>query len=465
MLRSRVSGAGALAAFSLLIGIVLRVLPLGYETSDAAEFLLPWYAHALEHGIESLGHSFTNYTPFFTYLLIAATWFDGLAPPLALVKAISFVFEFGCAVLAARLVLAIDPRPKVSGLAFAAVWLAPSVLHNGAFWGQADAIWTFFILGSLLAFCRDRGALGVVLFAIALAVKAQAVFFGPVVLGLVLGGRVRWRWFAAIPAVYLALALPTVLSGRSLTSVARIYLDQGATFRRLSSNAANLWLFVPDWLYGPGVAVGIAIAALSGLALAIAIARAPELKPEALVLASALCLLLMPFVLPKMHERYFYAFEVVILVLACARPSLWPVAVMAQVTSLLAYLPFDGRGDLGLPVAALTNLASVAALLPPVRDLLAGRAGEDGRVPFSPSMIVTPVVILWTSYALQIGVLLGASSVAGTQSVWPLSRTDPRGLAAFALVVVSVALLRRAAGLGAAARPGRLRSEPVRSGP
>lgn len=444
MQRASGSGAWALAAAALLIGLAARLLPLDYATSDAGEFLLPWYAHAREHGIASLGHVFTNYTPAYTYLLIAATAFDGLAPPLALVKAISFGFELGSALLAARLAHLLEPRPRAAALAFAAVWLAPSVLHNGAFWGQADSIWTFFLLASLLAFCRDRHATGMILFAVAVAVKAQAVFLGPVVLGLVLRRAVSGLWLAAIPAVYLALALPTLLLGRSLSSVATVYLDQGATFRRLSSNAANLWLFVPDGLYGPGVAVGIAVAALAGLALSIGIARAPETRPETLVLASAACLLLMPFLLPKMHERYFYAFEILALVLACARPGFWPVAILAQVTSLLAYLPFDGRGDLGLPVAALTNLALVLALAPPLRRRLAP-ASERGDRPavFDPDPLVRSVTTLWASFALQAAIVGAASPRIEPGALWPASRTDLRGLIVFLVVLGIVAAARR----------------------
>ena len=68
---------------------------------------------AREHGIASLGRAFTNYTPFYSYLLFAVSRFDGWIEPWHLIKTISFVFEFGCAALAARFV-ALDVRRVVA---------------------------------------------------------------------------------------------------------------------------------------------------------------------------------------------------------------------------------------------------------------------------------------------------------------------------------------------------------------
>src|SRR4051794_415442 len=157
-------------AASLNAGVALRLSALGYETPDVALYLRPWYLHAAEHGWAALGSGFTNYAPFYSYLLLAVAQLDGLAAPLTLVKLISFPFELGSAILGARLVGTVLDRPDRAALAFAALWLAPSVLHNGAFWGQADSIWTFFLLLSLLSFCQARPGLGALAFAIACSV-------------------------------------------------------------------------------------------------------------------------------------------------------------------------------------------------------------------------------------------------------------------------------------------------------
>ncbi|RZI38566.1 hypothetical protein EGT07_33550, partial [Herbaspirillum sp. HC18] len=137
-------------------------------------FLIPWYVFARDHGIGALGEAFTNYTPFYSYLLLIAARFDWLGQPLSLVKAISAMFELGCAIVIARMVWRATRVPLRASMAFCAIWLAPTVILNGAMWGQADSIWAFFVLISVALFMRNRN--GILPFAVAFAVKAQAVF-------------------------------------------------------------------------------------------------------------------------------------------------------------------------------------------------------------------------------------------------------------------------------------------------
>ena len=346
-----------IVAASLVAGLACRYAVRDQVTGDTEQFLLPWYEFAQSHGLSSLGKTFTNYTPFYSYLLLAVTKLHGLLEPWHLIKTISFVFELGCAAMAARLVALDESRLHAPAIAFAAVWLAPTVLFNGAVWGQADSIWTFFILCSVYFICRDRPGLGVIAFGAAFAVKAQAVFIGPLIFGLVLRRRIHWAWLAVIPVVYLAVAAPALALGQPLTDILTVYLKQAGTFERLSMNAANLWLFVPNQFYQAGVMLGLAISAVVGLAFSVAVARVKiQFKPEHIVVVSALALLLMPLILPKMHDRYFYAFEIMAIVLACMKPRLAVIAVAAQLDGVLAYLAYYGFAASWLRLAALGNI-------------------------------------------------------------------------------------------------------------
>jgi hypothetical protein len=95
--------------------------------------------------------------------------------------------------------------------------------------------------------------------------------------------------------------------------------------------------------------------------------------PEFLLLAASLSLLLMPFLLPKMHDRYFFAFELAAIALAALNPRYLPVAVIAQANGVLSLLGFvAGDRVMGILPAALCNglLAGALAL-----DLLRGERG------------------------------------------------------------------------------------------
>ncbi len=287
--------------------------------------------------------------------------------------------QLGCAVVAAATVAQCTAarRAERAVVAFALVWLAPDLLYNGPAWGQADSIWTFFILLSLLGFVRGRQLGGVLALGGAFAMKAQAAFFGPVALGLLLR-RNPWRvlWLGLIPLVYLIVAVPTVLAGRPFAEVMLIYANQAGKYHYLSSNAASIWILVPWFPFGPGKLIGLALGAFAGVVLTAVVARSPRRDAEFTLVAAAASLALLPYVLPMMHDRYFFAYEIAALVLACVNPRYTAFAVIAQVNCLLAYVAYDLQIGYGVRLAAISNAVAIYYLL---REL--GPARTAARFP------------------------------------------------------------------------------------
>ena len=345
----------------LLCGLAIRCALDSHVSGDASVYLLPWYDFVKAHGLSSFRYPFSNYTPYYTYVLLGLTRLEGLASPLSLIKAVSAIFELGCAILAARIARATGAGRWAGAAAFASVWLAPTTLLNGPYWAQADSIWTFFVLASLVLFIEGRN--GIPAFALAFAVKLQCIFFGPFMLGMILRRRGLWPWLAVVPGIYIILALPVLIAGRPLGSVLSIYLDQANTYHLLSLNAANVWIFGPmdEKL---GVVVGLLLAGVAGLFLALATARIAPDDREGLVVAACASLLIMPFLMPRMHDRYFYAFEIASIALACANPRYIGLAVTAQANGILSYMMFDERLPLGtLAPAAICNGGMAVLLL------------------------------------------------------------------------------------------------------
>ena len=104
-----------------------------------------------------------------------------------------------------------------------------------------------------------------------------------------------------------------------------------------------------------------------------------ELDAERIVTAAVVFVLLVPFVLPGMHERYFYLADVLTVVLAFYRPRLWYVPLLVQAASLLSYLPFLFWEMPHRPFVDLRLLTTLmlAALLVTGYRLLASRRGES----------------------------------------------------------------------------------------
>jgi Gpi18-like mannosyltransferase len=85
---------------------------------------------------------------------------------------------------------------------------------------------TAFSLGGVYFLLRKRPWWACVFFGLALSFKLQAIFIFPLLLVMVLVGRVPWRALLAISAVYLALDVPALLFGASAKKLLTVYVSQ-----------------------------------------------------------------------------------------------------------------------------------------------------------------------------------------------------------------------------------------------
>ena len=80
------------------------------------------------------------------------------------------------------------------------------------------------------------------------------------------------------------------------------------------------------------------------------------------ILSSIVSGALMPFLLPKMHERYFFVADLMTLTLAFVDPRLWVTVPLFQVGSLLSYLPYFGL-SVRAPIYALLPVTFAVSIL------------------------------------------------------------------------------------------------------
>lgn len=349
-----------------LLAVVLRRLGWSHLNSDLTGFLLPWYDHILASGgYRALGEAFSNYTPPYTYLLVAATYLHPWVPKVVAIKAISGGFDFLAAIVMYRLVRLRYPSGALPWLAYGAVLYAPTVIINSSVWGQCDIIYATFLLATVYFICRRRPLLAVICFAVAFSFKAQAIFLAPFMLVLFLKRLIPWRYMLAFPVVFLLLLLPAALAGRSLVDLLGVYPGQAGTYSMLCRNAPNLYCLIPDTYYAIAAPIGIAIAIQAALLLALAARRSRVALDEAKLLrAATLSVVLMPFLLPKMHDRYFFPADLLSIALAFYCPRSRALPFLLQITSLSSYMPFLFREQfLPLPLAGLLNLLVIVCLL------------------------------------------------------------------------------------------------------
>lgn len=331
----------------LLVALASRVAFLNVVSADPYFYLLPWFDQlsvegmaALRHGLVGLlGNANANYAAPYYYLLWLATKFAGVLPPLWLIKIVSFCFDPIGSFFAYKIVRLYRSK-RLAVCAAVLVFAAPTAIVNDAWFAQCDMLWTSLILGSLYFALKRQSFLSIGFFALAFSFKAQACFFAPFLLMLFLLGEIKFWSLIIAPVVYAAMLLPAIVVGVDWKFAATTYVRQGDAYHRLSSDAPNLYYAFGDNFYAQGVVLGLVLTTVASFALAaLPRYRNVTLDVNERILAATMFLAVAPFLLPKMHDRYFFAADITSIILAILVPRLWTIPVMLQMTSLSAYVP------------------------------------------------------------------------------------------------------------------------------
>jgi Gpi18-like mannosyltransferase len=322
----------------IFVGIGLRFSGLSFTSIDIQDFLLDWYDKLALDGFAAFREPFSNYTPPYLYLLFLMTKTANFIPKIAAIKLLSICFDFLNAFLVYK-ILKIRYPQGTTALTGAALFLVlPTVLLNSSYWGQSDAVYTFFLLACVFFFMKDQFLIAMIFLGVAFSFKAQTAFLGPLVLLLIIKKKIPWFYLGTVPLVYGLMMIPAAMTGRSMIELLTIYVNQTGFYQTLSEHAPNLYLFTPNSLYAPVLVIGLITTVLIALTWTAVYARKiKEFTPQTILLCSLVSAAFMPFFLPKMHDRYFYLAEVFSFLAAFYFPSMRLPALGYQIVSGLVY--------------------------------------------------------------------------------------------------------------------------------
>ena len=322
----------------------LRYLCLDYKTLDYINFLSKWVDHFSDNkGFLAFSESMSgcNYNIPYLYFLALFSYFR--VSDLYLIKLLSVFFDVVLAYSAMQLVGKVNDRVWAKLMCFFTVLYLPTVILNGALWAQCDSIYVALAVLSIYLALDDRPVLSMICITLSFGFKLQAVFIMPILMVLYFRGKLTLPHFLLFPVTYLILILPAVLLGRPLKETITLYVDQAGTVGSgMNYNSPSVFSLIRDMPSEKmASATGIIAAfALMFIVLMICYMMRRDLTDKAVIAAAAVLAIGIPFLLPHMHDRYFFAADIFSLILAFSYLPAAPAAPMVQYASLLGYHAF-----------------------------------------------------------------------------------------------------------------------------
>ena len=300
-----------LLAVSFLISVLL--FPLKGYPIDTGDFI-SWINTAVKYGIRPFYNvaGFSDYPPFSVYIFwIFGSFAKAVGISTAnIVKVAPNLFDLATAALIYVFVRK-QASFKTALIATSLYAFNPAVIYNAAVWGQYDAVYTFFLILSLMLALKSRPKLAAAAFAIGLLTKPQGIVLAPLIAFLIYkknGLKNLLLSVVVFAATFFLVILPFQWSN-PFTFLSKIYFGGYSEYAYTSINAFNLWglygLWVPDG--GLLFIVGLALFGAFAVFTLYVLYKRFDASDEFLAIFAAFMFFFAFFMLPtRIHERYLF---------------------------------------------------------------------------------------------------------------------------------------------------------------
>ncbi len=330
-------GSAALATV-----VFARVSLLSSVSMDYYNFIQKWITSMSEMTLdEAVVSEIGDYNlPYLYFLAVVSRFKQGW---LVAVKSLSCIFDVILAYFVMKIVALKIQNNKVRALVFALTLAVPTMLLNGAYWGQCDSIYSALCIGSIYFALKNSGTKSIVMFALAFALKLQAIFIIPFLLVCLLLGKIDWYKLIYVPMIYIICMLPAITCGRGLYDSLFIYVRQASQtqYNEMTLNAPSVWAMLDTLPYSLFKWVGIMLAGLMALALVyLCYIYKDRVTTSNLVVVAYLSALMLPYFMPSMHDRYFFIADMLSVCVFFYDRRKWYVPLATVCASLASYSNF-----------------------------------------------------------------------------------------------------------------------------
>ncbi|MEM3550062.1 MAG: hypothetical protein QXN87_06550 [Candidatus Bathyarchaeia archaeon] len=331
----------------LFLSFLFRVIffPFSRDIGDLY-YYEKWFNAAADHGLRAFykvdwaeyGVAFCDYPPFNVYFFwifgsaAKALTLYGTPNAVYMIKLLPTIFDAATVVL----IFAFLRKRfsfKVSFVSSAVYAFNPAVILDTAVWGQFDAVYTFFLLVSLMLLIAKKPALSAAFLTLGVLTKPQGIALAPLIIYLILKNH-GLRGFLASAATAITTLFAVILPfewSNPVTFLWNIYFGAYKYYSVTTANAFNIWAFGGLWRPENQtflLAGWFMFAALTVFILYI-MHKALNIQGEMLILYSAFMLYFGFFMLPtRIHERYMFpALSVLVLMLPMYKKAkiLYPI--------------------------------------------------------------------------------------------------------------------------------------------
>lgn len=349
--------------------LALRLYFFNEISNDYVQYLSRWLNEMRSlDGLKPLTTPIGDYNMPYLYFLFGVSKIG--VYDLFQIKILSVFFDFVLALGALKIVSIFSKSDTLKLFAFAVTLFVPTVFLNSAYWGQCDGIYAALCIWGLYFALKEKGALSIIFFALGFSVKIQAIFILPIIIFLLFAHKINLKQLLYFPITFFLTLLPALLCGRSFYDTFSIYIDQASSYPELTLNCPTFWAFFHKDTFDVFGDAALFFAGAVLLVFCVYIyTNRNKLNDILLFDIAFIMVVLIPFVLPRMHERYFYLAEAmcgIYILLHRKRFSFPPIIILTSFFCYYAYL--FGYRIISLEFSAFLNLALIIYLLKNLYD-------------------------------------------------------------------------------------------------
>ena len=276
--------------------------------------------------------------------------------PLFSIKIVSIIFDYICAFCVMDIIGVLlkdnKNKEKYMLLGYSLVVFLPTVFLNSACWGQADSIYTAFVLMSLLNLFKKKYTKAFIFLGIAFSFKLQTIFILPLYILMYLSERkFSLVNFGLIPLMDFLMCLPAILFGKSISSCINVYIGQTNEYSQfLTMNFPNVYSMFfksnfeshPDLIFARYdfiSTIGICFTIFLFIIIAAMVFyKKIKFDNKAIIEFSLWSILICTFFLPHMHDRYMYMADIIGILYLIYNKRKFYIPLLIELVSLSTYM-------------------------------------------------------------------------------------------------------------------------------